>query len=66
MVYLSDEEKKRIQSCLNNIIDKIKAIQVELCGDKAYKFYLAEKSESALNDIKVINHICGEEEERSI
>lgn len=61
MEYLNDEEKRKINMCLANIVDCIRAIQLEVMGDKAYKGYLHEKAVGALTDIRVIVSICEEE-----
>lgn len=62
MEYLNDWEKKKVNMCLTNIVDKIGAIQIEIIGDKAYKGYLLEKITSALHDMQVIKNICEREE----
>lgn len=61
MGILNEQERERVNNCLYDINDKLKAIDLEMKRDKQYKSYLTEKIESALWDMQVIKHICQEE-----
>lgn len=57
---MSDEERKKIISCIANIEDKMKSITLEVCSpnNKPYKGYILEKAKPILNDIQVIISMC--------
>lgn len=55
--YLSEEEKRKAKMCVENIKDKLQAIESELDNDISYKVYLLEKIESICWDSNVIKSI---------
>ena len=59
--YLSEEEQRRAKSCVNNILDKLNAVQIEVNKEHSYKCYMMEKLESALWDINCLIHVCENE-----
>ena len=56
--YLSEEEQTRAKDCINNIFDKINALQTEVSNDRSYKHYMLEKLESALWDMNCLISMC--------
>ena len=59
---MEEYEKRRIESCIYNIQDKLEAIKSETNLEKPYKYYILEKIEPIINDAKCIKNICESEE----
>ena len=59
---MEEYEKRKIESCINNIQDKLEAIKKEVKLEKPYKYYILEKIEQILFDAKCIKSICESEE----
>ena len=58
--YLDKYEKERLNMCLNNIHDKLTAIDVEALKNNSYKYYIKEKIDSILWDANVIKNLTEE------
>lgn len=63
MKYLEKYEIERAKMCINNILDKSKAIEIELFKDKPYKDYLLEKLKSIEWDYICLKNMCDMEDE---
>ena len=59
---MKEYEKRRIENCIYNIQDKLEAIKSEINLEKPYKYYILEKIEPIINDVKCIKSICESEE----
>ena len=59
---MEEYEKKKIESCILNIEDKLNSIKNEINLDKPYKYYILEKIEPVIFDAKCIKSICESEE----
>ncbi len=59
---MEEYEKKKIESCILNIEDMLKAIKKEVQLDKPHKYYILEKIEPILFDAKCIKSICEDKE----
>ena len=59
---MEEYEKKKIESCIYNIEDKLNAIKNEIKLDKSYKYYILEKIEPIIFEAKCIKSICESEE----
>ena len=59
---MEEYEKRRIESCINNIQDKLESIKKEVKLEKPHKYYILEKIEPILFDAKCIKSICESEE----
>ena len=55
---MEEHEKKKIESYISNIEDKLEAIKKEIKLDKSYKYYILEKIEPIILDAKCIKSIC--------
>lgn len=59
MDFLSEEEKRKAASCVNNIQDKLDAIKNELSSrEKPFKPYMLEKLDSILWDTNCLISMC--------
>lgn len=61
--WLDENEKRRAKICVDNIKDKIEAIENELNKKFSYRSYIAEKIESVCWDSNVIKRISEMETE---
>ena len=59
---MEEYEKRKIESCIYNIQDKLEAIKNEIRLEKPYKYYILEKIEPIINDAKCIKSICERED----
>lgn len=60
--YLEEEEIKRAKNCVNNIMNKLNAVQSELnTREHPYKTYLKEKLDIILYDTKCMLDMCNKE-----
>lgn len=59
---LNENEIKKAKECLFNIEDKLQAIEMELCKENPYKYYLLEKIDSVLWDSRCIANLCKTDE----
>ena len=59
---MEENEKTRIENCINNMQDKLESIKKEIELEKPYTYYILEKIELIINDAKIIKNICESEE----
>lgn len=55
---MSNEEISTIISCIENIKDKLKSIELEILRDNPYDGYILEKITPIVRDSKCIENIC--------
>jgi len=55
---LTVEEKHRAVGCVNNILDKMNAVQMEVNKEQSFKYYMEEKLESILWDVNCLLSMC--------
>lgn len=59
---LTELEIEKAKMCVSNLVDKIRAIDIEILGSNPHKSYLNEKLQSILWDTNVLINICSNEE----
>lgn len=59
---LTELEIEKAKMCVSNLVDKIRAIDIEMLGSNPHKSYLNEKLQSILWDTNVLINICSNEE----
>ncbi|WP_304393139.1 hypothetical protein [uncultured Clostridium sp.] len=59
---LNELEIEKAKMCISNLVDKIRAIDIEMLGSNPHKSYLNEKLQSILWDTNVLINICSNEE----
>ena len=62
---MEENEKIRIENCINNMQDKLESIKKEIELEKPYTYYILEKIELIINDAKIIKNICESEEKNA-
>lgn len=60
---LSELEIERAKMCVSNLVDKIRAIDIEMLKSNPHKSYLNEKLQSILWDTNVLIEICKNDRE---
>ena len=55
---LDKYEIQRAKMCVSNLVDKIRAIDIEMLKSNPHKSYLNEKLQSILWDTNVLIEIC--------
>lgn len=58
LIYLTDDEKRKVWDCVHTIEDRLNAITYELMNNKSCRGYITEKIELICNDSEVIRRVC--------